>query len=196
MPEIRPSPDHLLSSLSYQAQADLISQVPDLRIVALMLAGGLLVARHVRKEDRRRWRRVAATVAAVALFFQMATDGAPAAGPGVATAGTVGNALTLPTTPREELVEVRQRATIDGFDTVTLAARDPNALEAWLAKNGYSVPGGLADVAAAGGDEAGGGRHPLTPPSLPGRMLPAGREVSGQRPCVVDLLLAATRRLS
>lgn len=149
VPEIRQSPDYLLSSLSHQAQADLISQVPDLRIVALLLAGGLLVARHVRKDDRRRWRRVAATAAAVALVFQMATDGAPAGGPGVATAGPVGSALTLPTTPREELVEVRQRATVDAFDTVTLAARDPNALEAWLAKNGYSVPGGLADVAAA-----------------------------------------------
>lgn len=149
VPEIRPSPDYLLSSLSYEAQANLISQVPDLRIVALLLAGGLLVARHVRKDDRRRWRRVAATAAAVALFFQMAADGAPVAGPGVATAGPAGSALTLPTTPREELVEVRQRATIDGFETVTLAARDPDALQTWLVKNGYSVPGGLADVAAA-----------------------------------------------
>jgi hypothetical protein len=149
VPDIRPSPDHLLSALSYEAQADLISQVPDLRVVALLLAGGLLVARHAGRGRERRWRRGAAAMAAVALVLQLAAGGSAVSDSSVATAGPVGSTLTLPTTPREELVEVRQRATIDGFDTVTLAARDPDALAAWLAGNGYSVPRGLADVAAA-----------------------------------------------
>jgi hypothetical protein len=54
----------------------------------------------------------------------------------------------MPTTPRAELVEVKQRESVAGFETVTLAAREPHALALWLSGHGYAAPDGLERVAA------------------------------------------------
>jgi hypothetical protein len=146
VPEIQAAPEQLLSSLSYSTSPDLISEVPDLRLAGLVFLGGLLVARHARREGPKSWRRAVAGAAVAALVVQGAAGAA--AIPGISLAGPVGG-FSLPTTPREELVEVRQRAQVSGYDTVTLAATDPHALAVWLAGHGYSVPAGLEDVAAA-----------------------------------------------
>lgn len=50
-------------------------------------------------------------------------------------------------------VSVLGREVIGGYDVARLAADDPNALQAWLAQNGYSIPPGAAPILKAYVDE-------------------------------------------
>lgn len=65
---------------------------------------------------------------------------APAAG---GDEGAVGAA------PPGQAVDVIGRETVGGYDVSRLRAGDPRALDAWLDRNGYSLPGGAEEILAA-----------------------------------------------
>ncbi|HZO13423.1 MAG TPA: DUF2330 domain-containing protein, partial [Polyangiaceae bacterium] len=46
-------------------------------------------------------------------------------------------------------VQVLHKGTVGPYDTVTLSSTDPNALDAWLTENGYSIPDSIKPTIAA-----------------------------------------------
>ncbi len=152
VPKIATAPSELFPRLDGATQPSLISETPDLKYAGLFLVASFLAARHF----GRRGRRVAgAAVGGAALVLAIVgTVGVPSSAPhghgkSMLTIGaSVTDSLSLPMTPAEELVAVRQREVVGVMDAVTLEARDAGALVRWLTANGYSVAPGLESVAA------------------------------------------------
>jgi hypothetical protein len=148
VPKIEEASTGLFRSLDHATRPELISRVPDLRTAGLCVVAALLLARHgVRRRARHGPLLVA--VAACAGLLVDATIPTDVGRPDVLAMGAPGAPnLSLPMTPEEAPVAVRQREVVGAFDAVTISARDPRAIVEWLHGNQFATPPGLEDVAA------------------------------------------------
>jgi len=147
VPKIETASTELFADLSSRTRPELVSRVPDLGLAGLVGVAALLLVRHGGPGARRKATALIAGAVAVAFVLQAGPRDAGAE-PLLTLGASSGIDVRVPMTPAEDFVAVKQREVVGAYDTVTLSARDPKALVAWLRGHEYAVPEGTDEVAA------------------------------------------------